>query len=98
MPKPTNENIGKIQCNVCQGEADVRRDKGGKLYYFCPECGIDNRQGAGFRKYMEENAVLFETTGPGVDPDPTPEPSATVDPEPDPEPVKESAFSKWWNA
>lgn len=34
-----NAAVGKIKCQFCDAEADIRRAKTGKPYIMCDECG-----------------------------------------------------------
>lgn len=34
--------IGHIECHVCGFDAEVKRDKNGRAYVFCPECNIQS--------------------------------------------------------
>ena len=55
------ETIGEIRCRFHARpiKADVRRDRNGKLYYFCRECGPVNVHGRSFQEWMLEHARLF---------------------------------------
>lgn len=54
------ETIGTVRCPFHRRklDADVRRDKNGKLYYFCPSCGPVHPHGVGFKEWILEHARL----------------------------------------
>jgi hypothetical protein len=55
------EDIGEVTCgfHAQQTECPVRRDKNGKLFYHCTECGPVNPHGRGFQEWMLNNARLI---------------------------------------
>lgn len=73
------EPLGHIACPLCDhADAEVKADKNGHLYVFCPDCatqifsrGCDVRQGHIRRKMR-----------PVAGPDPVPEPKPAADPKP----------------
>jgi len=91
-----NEDLGEIKCgyHVEPVDAVVRRDKKGKLYIYCPECGIISPRNAKFQSYIENNMTAFN-----VEPVPEKEAGPVARPEPEkeaapvtrPEPEKEAA-------
>lgn len=54
------EDIGEVSCpfHKRRPTCPVRRDKNGKLFYHCPECGPVNPHGRGFQYFMFNNARL----------------------------------------
>lgn len=54
------ETIGQVKCPFHRRKqsADVRRDKNGKLYFYCPLCGPVHPHGDGFREWILDNARL----------------------------------------
>lgn len=34
--------IGHVECHVCGMDAEVKNDKHGRAYIFCPECNIQS--------------------------------------------------------
>lgn len=54
------DTIGSVKCpfHTRRVQADVRRDKNGKLYYNCPSCGPVHPHGNGFREWILSNARL----------------------------------------
>ena len=86
-----NENIGGIDCNyhLEPVAAAVRRDRKGKLYIYCPECGIISPRNAKFQDYILQNMTQGK--------EPTPEPAPTQEPAPEqaPEPA-ETEEEEWW--
>lgn len=56
-----NQTIGEIKCRFHPRplKAEVRKDKNGKLYWYCRECGPVIVHGRSFQEWMVENARLF---------------------------------------
>jgi hypothetical protein len=54
------ENIGEVSCPFHKRRplVPVRRDKNGKLFFHCPDCGPVNPHGRGFQEWMLINARL----------------------------------------
>lgn len=38
MPRKANPTIGTVPCAICQAPAPIRKEKSGKLYYWCAPC------------------------------------------------------------
>jgi len=57
-----NENLGSIPCKFHDVpiEAHVRRDRKGKLYIYCDECGITSPRAAKFQEYIHKNMKPFD--------------------------------------
>lgn len=55
-------DIGEISCCFHDEKktAFVRRDKKGKLYIFCPHCGIIAPRLAVFQRHIEQEAVFYD--------------------------------------
>lgn len=55
------ETIGEVKCRFHRRglDAEVRRDKNGKLYYWCCECGPVIVHGRSFQEWMLSNARLY---------------------------------------
>lgn len=60
------ENIGDVECKYCESQASVRKNQKGRLYYFCPRCGIVQPAGASFQDWLLGAAKLY---GPGGEPE-----------------------------
>lgn len=53
------ETIGQVKCPFHRRQsAEVRRDKNGKLYYFCMLCGPVHPHGRSFQDWILTNARL----------------------------------------
>lgn len=54
------DTIGAVKCPFHSRRvlADVRRDKNGNLYYFCPSCGPVHPHGVGFREWILTHARI----------------------------------------
>ncbi len=54
------DTIGTVRCPFHRRkfDAEVRRDKNGKLYFYCPSCGPVHPHGAGFKEWILDNARL----------------------------------------
>jgi len=57
-----NETIGKLP-HHCGHDADVRKDRNGKLYLQCPNCGQLKYNLSGGQDYILDNAVMFNERG-----------------------------------
>ena len=77
-----NEDIGAIDCkhHLEPVGAVVRRDRKGKLYIYCNECGIISPRNAKFQDYILQNM----TSAKPAPAEPAPAP-AQNEPEPAPE-------------
>lgn len=60
MPK---ETIGEVTCKYCESQASVRKNQKGRLYYFCPKCGIVQPAGASFQDWLLGAAKLYGPEG-----------------------------------
>jgi hypothetical protein len=71
-----NENLGSISCKFHDEPktAHVRRDRKGKLYIYCDDCGITSPRAEKFQRYIEKEAVMFGETAPTPEPEPVPAP------------------------
>lgn len=83
MTKQANANIGHIKCFSCGELAAVRKTQmkedpagkaiggekmyGGKLYYFCLECGKVTPNHAGGQRRIQERAVIWGAAGAPAD-------------------------------
>lgn len=80
--------IGHVACGVCNhSAAEVREDKGGRVYSFCPECygQVFTRDDHRDRLLRARMRPVIEGEATRVDPAP---PSVTeTAPEPKPQPV-----------
>ena len=80
-----NENIGKIGCPFCMGDAFVRANAKGKKYIFCEEDGIIQPTKINFQNYIKENAEMYgepEAGYQGGNAEAAPEPEQAAAPEP----------------
>ncbi len=57
-----NETIGKLK-HHCGTMADVRKDRGGKLYLMCSHCGQLKYNLSGGQDYILNNAVMLNDRG-----------------------------------
>ena len=57
-----NETIGKL-LHHCDHDADVRKDKNGRLYVNCPHCGQLKYNLPGGQTYILENTRMFGAGG-----------------------------------
>jgi len=57
-----NETIGKLR-HHCETDADVRKDRNGKLYLQCSNCGQLKYNLSGGQDYILDNAVMFNERG-----------------------------------
>ena len=57
-----NETIGKL-IHHCETVADVRKDKSGKLYLMCPNCGQLKYNLPGGQNYILEKAAMYDADG-----------------------------------
>lgn len=57
-----NETIGKL-LHHCDHDADVRKDKNGRLYLNCPHCGQLKYNLQGGQNYILENTRMFGAGG-----------------------------------
>ena len=57
-----NETIGKL-IHHCDTVADVRKDRRGKLYLMCPNCGQLKYNLPGGQNYILEKATMFDENG-----------------------------------
>jgi hypothetical protein len=57
-----NETIGKLE-HHCGTVADVRKDRGGKLYLMCANCGQLKYNLSGGQDYILNNAVMLNARG-----------------------------------
>ena len=57
-----NETIGKL-LHHCGEDADVRKDKNGRLYLNCPCCGQLKYNLQGGQNYILENVKMFDADG-----------------------------------
>lgn len=57
-----NETIGKLK-HHCGTLADVRKDRGGKLYLMCSCCGQLKYNLSGGQDYILNNAVMLNDNG-----------------------------------
>ncbi len=57
-----NETIGKLK-HHCGTLADVRKDRGGKLYLMCSNCGQLKYNLSGGQDYILNNAVMLNERG-----------------------------------
>ena len=83
----TNSDIGTCPCSTpgCNETAAVRRMNGkkqnaGRLYLWCPDCGVVRTEGQKFQNYILEAATIDGQPKPAPQPEPKPEPPA---PEPE---------------
>lgn len=70
-----NKTIGSCLCSSswCNEVAEVRKIDAkradlSRMYLVCPSCGIDDRQGAALKKYIENGATFFDGSGVGAAP------------------------------
>lgn len=59
------ENVGEIECPACHTTQPVRKDKKGKVYINCNNCGILQFALDGGQKWIMEHATIY-----GVNPPP----------------------------
>lgn len=65
MAKQVNPNIGMINCSACQSLAPVRKNRAGKLYFDCPECGrITPNLPAGQERILDKATIWGENGTP----------------------------------
>jgi len=77
-----NETIGHVVCRFCDADAQpVRKNKKGKLYYVCRECGIVQPNSNGFQDWILNHAELWPE---GNQPEPAAAPVAEASPDPEP--------------
>lgn len=82
------ENIGEVECKYCESQASVRKNQKGRLYYFCPKCGIVQPAGASFQDWLLGAAKLY---GPGGEPEKKAAPiREEVEPAPAAIPIRET--------
>jgi hypothetical protein len=55
------ETIGEVRCpfHTAERMAEVRKDKNGKLYFFCPGCGPVHPHGVSFKNWIINNASIY---------------------------------------
>lgn len=70
-----NKTIGRCLCSSswCTELAEVRKIEAkradlSRMYLVCPSCGIDDRQGAPLKKYIESGATFFDGSGVSASP------------------------------
>ena len=61
-----NEVLGKIDCETCDGSADVMqaRRKGAHLYTRCGSCGLDQRTGAAVQNRLFYRSIWIDRPPP----------------------------------
>lgn len=85
------QSVGLIACPFCDfADAEVREDKNGKAYSYCPECDMQSftrtaAQDARMRERMRP--IAAPTPTPAPEPTPAPAPIAEPAPEPSPQPA-----------
>lgn len=91
MKKPIE---GHIACPICDHpDAEVKRDKNGALYVFCPDCNAQ----VFTRGCQRKQAALLRKMRPSEQPSPpeekpeAPTATPTADPSPQPQPAKKRA-------
>lgn len=63
MSKQVNVTIGHIECSECKAASALRRDKGGKLYFLCLNCGKIAPNHAGGQKSLKARAHFWGAEG-----------------------------------
>lgn len=59
MTKQANPNIGDIACPICAAASAVRKNRAGKLYMDCMNCGRIYPNHAGGQRYMLEKSRIW---------------------------------------
>lgn len=100
-----NETIGTCECFICGIDAQVRRNRKGKLYLYCPDCGMIQPNLKGAQAHIEKRMrpISAEKSEPPPSEKPALEPAIERAREPafeqasdpEPEPVKDDLDAMW---
>ncbi len=77
------EAVGEVKCKYDDQAAEVRKNEKGKLYVYCPECGIHHLNTPAGQNWILNNATMYGAEG---KPDPAPKPTLKSAPPADPDP------------
>jgi hypothetical protein len=82
--------IGHTACPVCPQVAEVKRDKSGRAYIFCPDCNIQL-----FTRYEHQSKFLLAKMTPlqGATAEPVEAEPAAATVENNPPPIKKGGFN-----
>lgn len=80
---PRGEAVARVRCAFCEAtDCDVKRNRGGRLFYRCPNCYAVQPTGPGFQLWIEKHGQAAANE-PAAAPEPA-APPAKTEPEPPP--------------
>ncbi|MBB1322127.1 hypothetical protein [Shewanella sp. SR43-8] len=74
MKKTNPDIVGKMRCDTCSSEMEVRQRSNGKklLYTYCPKCKMDQRSGEAIQAFWRQNMVAPDAELAALVPEPAP--------------------------